>query len=291
MKYFPVGLKDEIRIKDIVTVHYFEYTKNYKFPGESHNFWEMVYVDRGQVIEKVGEEEIILKSGDIFFHKPNEWHSQCADGANVANVAIISFISNSKCMNYFEDLKTSAGSKQKELISKMIEEGRKLFGSQLGDPYIVKFKKNEEHPFACEQLIRLYLTEFLISIIRNDLRSVETKLAQNTSNKLLNTIMEFMEENISKRLSLEEIEIHTNTSRTAIESAFNNIFGCGAIKYFIKLKIEYAKVYIREENYNMTQIAELLGYESVHYFSRQFKQVTGMSPKEYSKSIKAIERH
>ena len=291
MKYFPVGLKDEIKIKDIVTVHYFEYTKNYKFPGESHNFWEVVYVDRGQVIEKVGDEEVVLKSGDILFHKPNEWHSQCADGENVANVAIISFISNSECMNYFKDRKTSAGNKQRELMSKMIEEGRKLFGEQLGDPYITKFNKSTDHPFACEQLIRLYLAEFLISIIRNELSGVETKLAQNTSNILLNQILGFMEENITKRLTLEDIETHTNASRTAIENAFNNTFGCGAIKYFIKMKIECAKIYIREGNYNVTQIAEILAYDSVHYFSRQFKQVTGMSPKEYSKSIKAIERN
>ena len=291
MEYQFTRLRERIVIDKIVTVHYFEYSKNYKFPGESHNFWEAVYVDRGQVIEKVENEEIVLKSGDIFFHKPNEWHSQCADGENLANVAIISFITNSKCMSYFENLKTVAGSKQKELMSKIIEEGKKLFGAQLADPYIEKFHKNEEHPFGCEQLIRLYLAEFLISIIRNDMRGVETKLAQNTSNALLNSMIEYLDENITKRITLEDLEMHTNTSRTAIENAFNNAFGCGAIKYFIKMKIDYAKMYIREGNYNVTQIAEMLSYESVHYFSRQFKQVTGMSPKEYSKSIKAIERH
>lgn len=55
------------------------------------------------------------------------------------------------------------------------------------------------------------------------------------------------------------------------------------------MKIDYAKKYIRENDYNMSQIADILGYESIHYFSRQFKKVTGMSPTEYSKSIKAIE--
>ena len=65
MKYFPAGLKDEIKIKDIVTVHYFEYSKNYKFPGESHNFWEAVYVDRGQVIEKVENGEITTVNDGI----------------------------------------------------------------------------------------------------------------------------------------------------------------------------------------------------------------------------------
>ena len=55
-----------------------------------------------------------------------------------------------------------------------------------------------------------------------------------------------------------------------------------------KMSIELAKKYLREDNYNISQIAELLGYSSVHYFSLQFKKETGMSPSEYSTSIKAM---
>ena len=65
MKYFPVGLKDEIKIKDIVTVHYFEYTKNYKFPGESHNFWECVYIENGSICVTADGRVHNLTEGDI----------------------------------------------------------------------------------------------------------------------------------------------------------------------------------------------------------------------------------
>ena len=53
------------------------------------------------------------------------------------------------------------------------------------------------------------------------------------------------------------------------------------------LKIDTAKQLMREGNYNITQIADYLGYASVHYFSRHFKQVTGMTPSEYTLSIQA----
>ena len=39
---------------------------------------------------------------------------------------------------------------------------------------------------------------------------------------------------------------------------------------------------------NFTQISDFLGYSSIHYFSRQFKKITGMTPSEYSSSIKAL---
>ena len=51
---------------------------------------------------------------------------------------------------------------------------------------------------------------------------------------------------------------------------------------------QLAKKYLREDNYNISQISEILGYSGIHYFSRQFKKVTGMSPTEYSISIKAM---
>ena len=45
---------------------------------------------------------------------------------------------------------------------------------------------------------------------------------------------------------------------------------------------------IRDEQMNFTQIAEALGYSSIHYFSRQFKKLAGMTPSEYASSIRAI---
>ena len=57
-------------------------------------------------------------------------------------------------------------------------------------------------------------------------------------------------------------------------------------EYMTKLKIEEAKVLIREEKHSISQISEMLCYDNPHYFSRLFKKVTNMSPKEYKESAK-----
>ena len=49
--------------------------------------------------------------------------------------------------------------------------------------------------------------------------------------------------------------------------------------------VEKAKEYLLMDELNATQIANLLGYESIHYFSRQFKNITGFSPTEYRNSL------
>ena len=53
------------------------------------------------------------------------------------------------------------------------------------------------------------------------------------------------------------------------------------------MKINYAKQMLRQGELNITEIAEQLGYDSIHHFSKQFKSITGMSPREYAKSIKS----
>ena len=62
----------------------------------------------------------------------------------------------------------------------------------------------------------------------------------------------------------------------------------GVIEFFTRMKIDFAKQLIRENDMNFTQISDFLGYSSIHYFSRQFKKLSGMTPTEYATSIKAI---
>ena len=50
MTYVKTQLKREITIPAIITIHYFEYMKDFAFKGESHDFWEFLYVDKGNIL-------------------------------------------------------------------------------------------------------------------------------------------------------------------------------------------------------------------------------------------------
>ena len=76
--------------------------------------------------------------------------------------------------------------------------------------------------------------------------------------------------------------------RSQLQKLFREEYQCGVIEFFSRMKIDFAKQLIRENDMNFTQISDFLGYSSIHYFSRQFKTFTGMSPSEYALSIKAL---
>ena len=58
------------------------------------------------------------------------------------------------------------------------------------------------------------------------------------------------------------------------------------MRFYNNCKIDRAKQLIREGEHNFTEISEMLAYNSVQYFSRQFKEITGMTPSQYEVSVK-----
>jgi YesN/AraC family two-component response regulator len=99
-----------------------------------------------------------------------------------------------------------------------------------------------------------------------------------------------MKAGVSRKLTLTTICRDNMISRSKLQQLFRVYEGSGVMEYFIRLKTETAGEMIRTGGVNFTQIADFLGYSSVHYFSRQFKKETGMTPSEYASSIKALMR-
>ncbi|MDY5231609.1 MAG: AraC family transcriptional regulator [Eubacteriales bacterium] len=288
-EYTGTRLNDEIKISRLYTVHYFEYSKRFSFTGESHDFWELVYADKGDVTVFADDKSFVLEQGNVIFHKPNEWHNVRANGVDAANITIITFASPSKAMSFFENKILAVGQKQKELLSKIVSEYTNAFKTPLNDPYTTHLERRSDAAVASEQLIKLFLCEFLILFLRNDPSGRQrTVRSIHSSDATLNLLINYMEQNITKTVTLKELMEYSGTNRTAIENIFRENLGKGAVEYFLILKIELAKKYLREDNYNITQISEILGYSSIHYFSRQFKKITGMTPTEYLLSIKAM---
>ena len=84
-------LENLLVVTKIVTVHYFEFGTDFDSGGESHDFWEMVYVGRGEVECRAGETDLILHAGEAIFHAPDEYHRLIARAEKRPQVMVFSF--------------------------------------------------------------------------------------------------------------------------------------------------------------------------------------------------------
>lgn len=298
MSYENITLSQDLEIKEIVTVHYFEYLSTFSFPGETHNFWEFLYVDKGEVEVNADGKKFALEKNQIIFHKPNEFHGLKANGIIAPNLVVISFYCEAPCMCFFENQILHINEFERNLLGQIIREAKNTFSSPLGDPHLKKLERHKEVPFGSEQLIKINLEHLLIHLIRrfrtsevvpsmNTLRQEKTT-KMNYDDEVINCIIRYMETHLESRLTIDQICVDHSIGRSQLQNLFQSKFQCGVIEYFSNMKIEAAKQCIRETNMNFTQIAEKLGFSSVHYFSRQFKKISNMTPTEYSSSVKIV---
>jgi AraC-like DNA-binding protein len=290
MDYVKTLLKEELVIKKIVTVHYFEYSKDYIFEGEKHDFWEFLYVDKGEVEVLADTEGYKLKQGEMIFHKPNEFHNVWANGRVAPNIVVISFECRSKAMSFFQNKIISIGDFEKNLLAQIIKEARLVYSSPLNDSYLKKLEKRPGQAFGSEQLIKTYLEQMLINMIRKGSSiKTETRLSSSAKERsdedMTKKIINLLTESVTKNLTFDDVCRYFCLSRTYLKVLFKEKTGSGVMDYYKKLKIDEAKRMIREGRYNFTEIADILGYASIHYFSRHFKKVTNMTPSQYASSV------
>lgn len=282
-----------IEIEKILTLYYFEFSKDYRYTGEKHDFWEFVYVDKGKLEVSADQEGYELKEGDIIFHKPNEFHNLWANGICAPNVLVISFVCQSPIMSFFENKIMRVATGERELLAKVLKEAKDVFQPSLGRIYRDDIRLPNPRVGA-EQMMYLYLSEFLIRLIRDETSEINQQRASGATKKkfektIVNDIIDFMNERLHKQLFLDDICTHFFLSKTYLKKIFKEETGYTVMSFFKALRMEEAKVLIRENNLSFTLIAQNLGFDSVHYFSNCFKQQTGLSPSEYARSIQAFE--
>lgn len=294
MAYTAIQLRRPIRIERIITVHYFEYGPDYTFVGESHDFWELVYVDKGEIIAQAGEAEHLLQKGQMLFHEPGEFHTLKAAGGRAPNVVVVTFECEGAAMDFFRGRLLSAGDTERALMARIVEQAAEAFATPLDDPLSQTMERRTDQPFGAEQLIALALESLLLELIRKGGAPAAARpsslLRENSRNDLLERVCRYLEENLEKRLTLSDICRDNLVGRSYLQKVFREKTGGGAMEYFGRLKVRRAKELIREGQHNFTEIAALLGYNSIHYFSRHFKKVTGMTPSEYASSVKVLSR-
>ena len=287
-KYYKHKIENLLLISRIVTIHYFEFDKDYIAPEESHDFWEFLYVDKGTVRVICDDQSLDLTRGQIIFHKPGEFHALSANGVVAPNLIVASFACNSPAMDFFKNRITTTGAEERLLLAKIVSESRSIFSTALDDPYNNTLKRQETIRFGGEQLLASALEELLIRLIRNGDALPMSKPKPRHEEVRIGHIVEYLEQRLDQPLSLNQICRDNLIGRAQLERYFHEQTGGGVIDYFSKMKISAARQMIREGRLNFTQIAAKLGFQSVHYFSRRFKLVTGMSPSEYAASVKML---
>ncbi|MDE6974173.1 MAG: AraC family transcriptional regulator [Lachnospiraceae bacterium] len=100
-------------------------------------------------------------------------------------------------------------------------------------------------------------------------------------NKHVTNIVKYMYRNMEENLHLEDICEEFNLSKSYVNAIFLKCTQRAPMEFFTNLKMRQACNMLRSSEMYVYEIAQRLGYKDQYYFSRLFKKIVGMSPKEY----------
>ena len=138
--YYKNSLTEVLKVSAIYTIHYFRYGKKFNYPLESHPFWELVFIDSGKATITADDRSLSLNQGEICFHAPDVAHTISTED-EFSNSAIVSFDASGRMMSFFENRTFKLNEYEKELLSEIVNEGKKSFVGRLDDPNQTKMIK------------------------------------------------------------------------------------------------------------------------------------------------------
>lgn len=291
-KYFKHKLQNLINVSKIVTIHYFEFEKNFKTNGESHDFWELVYAEKESVICYANGKSITVEEGEILFHKPNEQHALSANGKAAPNVFILSFVCKSDAMRFFEDKKLRLDNSLVKFIYSILNEGKRTFNIPYSDPNLKKMELLPNPTLGGEQLIKNYLEIFLINLLRLQTETEEKNTIflpnKELSGRPVKEVISLLENNVYSTLTINDVCKKAAYGRAYLFRVFKEKTGKTIMEYYLNLKIEKAKQLLRENELSVKEISELLSFNEPNYFTKTFKRITGLTPTAYKRRAMSL---
>lgn len=267
-----------IQIREILGYYYNVRNSGYEFKGEKHDYYELTFVDRGTLETTIEDQAYIINEKELMIYGPGQFHTQhIPEGESCSYVTLVFSM-----VNIAPD---ATDEENRLLLNKVFPYDKKIYSllkdfvqeSSVQIPYLNSL-------MTCllqEIMIRLLRSEF---ITHREERPVSLT-RQHYQDELLERILTYIDQSICEPLTIAEICQKFSISRSSLQLLFKENLDQTPKKYISDLKLEKSCQLIREQKYSISEISLLLGFNSIHYFSRAFTAKYNMAPSEYSKQM------
>ena len=139
-----------------------------------------------------------------------------------------------------------------------------------------------------EDVCQAYMEILIIRLMRNTALTVQAEPQVSTGNRQCAAVKRYIDLHFKESLTLEQLAEEAHMNKYYLSHAFKREYGVSPINYMISRRIDESKYLLAETDLSMSQIAQLLGFSSLSYFSQVFRKAHGTSPMEFRQSSKNL---
>ena len=147
-------------------------------------------------------------------------------------------------------------------------------------------REMEQKNTGYEDVCQAYMEILIIRLMRNTALAVPTEPQVVSGNRQCAAVKRYIDLHFKESLTLDQLAEDAHMNKYYLSHAFKREYGTSPINYMITKRIEESKYLLAETDLSMSQIAQLLGFSSLSYFSQVFHRTQAVSPKEYRQSMR-----
>ena len=252
------------------------------FPGETHDFWEMMYVLDGKITVTADNRIYNLDKNCIILHKPMEFHKFIVKPNDGTRIFVASFDLSGDMTERLEKLTARLTPEQQAAFEHLYIYCTDNYADYNRDTAYNDFCIAAEQSPIFSQTVFSFIDIFLLTLCDSKKKSLD-KL-KNADSRLFSSVLKEMRENEDEFLTIDELALRCSTSSSKLKNLFYKYTGYSVHKYYLNLKILRAKELLGK-GVSIGDVSHMLGFCNQNYFSSVFKRETGLSPSEYIKSL------
>jgi AraC-like DNA-binding protein len=245
----------------------YDYDPGWVLKRHSHEFFQAVYLVAGAGTLTLDGTQYPMEPSHVFVAPPGVTHGLNASTRvrtldmkfNVRNRALVS------ALRGITPLYCSADSSIRTLFERIWQEG------------------DRQEPLYRE-MCALHLLEFLLRLRRiSPVRKAATPVSRAETggaraDMLTGAVMSFVREHIAEPLTVRRLAGELGCSERSFRQHLHDVLGVSPRQYVTHFRIDRAKSLIRESDCALKEVASIVGFRSIHHFTRVFHRITGMSP-------------
>lgn len=242
----------------------------YRFNRAGHDYYELIYVHSGTLTAALADVSCTLAAGDLILYGPDSEHAK-----QLSKDEACSYLSVTFDMDLAEP---------ERLLGRVFH-----CTNGLRDTMYKIIEDNAMRTPPARTLMLCHMQEAVtrLDLLASELAEERSLLRPganlNFQSNLLQQILAYMDEKVAEPITIEQICHKFFLSRTSLQALFKLYLHNSPKSYLLSIKLQKSKELIRENQYTISEIADMLGFSSIHYFSRLFKKYFDVSPSEYAR--------
>ena len=252
-------------------VTYTRYSQEWTSQLHSHTCGELFFITGAHGDFQIRQDRFPVAVNDLVVVNAGIPHTETSQDGSPMEYVVLGV----------EGLETSADASGCVLIRLYAEEA-------ISSSLRTLIQETREPRAGCDEICQHLLEVILLRLARRDDFALSDAVpAGPRSSRECGLVRRYIDNHFKENLTLEQLAGLVHINKYYLSHAFRKEFNTSPISYLISRRIQESRFLLAETDHSLSQIAQILGFSSLSYFSQCFRRQEGMSPMEYRRRRRA----